>query len=511
MRFWRVVFGLQFAALAAGLAVLVWTALSPGAAPLSAEARYLVLYQDEAHGPGTRFYGLLTANLLGRFGHADLRDLSAYRSGDAGAYAATFVLPAYGGAPAPAALLDDVRASRKPVVWMQHGAAQLFADRTYAAGAGWTVGPPRPADYTAVSYKGQVFSRDPRAASQVAEAQLLDGRAQPLAWAVSADGRRTPFALRAGSLVYLLEAPFAYAGEDDRYIAFAGLLFDVLAPDAPERHRAMVRIEDVGPEADPRKIRTIADLLSGEGVPFSLAVYDSYRDPLGRYNQGRPLAFDLRNRPQLVAALRYAVRRGGVLVAHGHTHQFGASPNPYAAVSGGDYEFIAARLQPDGAFALAGPLPGDSISLWRARLQDLDRTWGAVGLTSPRIFTTPHYAASPSAYRAFAERFPARYERVTYYPQGAFGPYNQIFPFETVDQRGDVILPEDLGYLARDQRGPGFGRTSTALIATARRDLVVRDGFASFFFHGYFTVDELKPIITGIKAAGFQFTAAAGL
>jgi len=507
LRVWRLILGLQLAALVGGLAVLAWTLVAPAAAIRPPPARYLVLFQTEPAGPGTRFYGLLTANLLGRFGRAELQDLAGYRPGESARYAATFVLPAYGGAPAPPALLADVRRARRPVVWVQHGAAQLFADPDYARVVGWRVSPPRPADYLSVVYKGQAFTRDRRAAAQVAEAEVLDPtRVQPLAWAVAPDGRRTPWALRAGALTYVLEAPFAYATEDDRYVAFAGLLFDILAPDAPERHRAMVRIEDVGPEADPQRIRALADLLAGEGVPFSLAVYDGYRDPLGHFTHGRPLAFELHDRPALVSALRYAVWRGGVLVAHGHTHQFGRTPNPYAAVSGGDYEFIAARLQPGGGFGVAGLLPGDSVPMWRDRLAAAERGWRAAGLEPPDIFTTPHYAASPSAYQAFKARFAARYERVTYFPKAAiFGPYDQFFPFETVDQRGDVILPEDLGYLARGQRGPGFGRSSQALIATARRDLVVRDGFASFFFHWYEDPRELMATVRGLRALGYRF------
>ena len=52
-------------------------------------------------------------------------------------------------------------------------------------------------------------------------------------------------AVRARNLTWLADNPFTFVNEEDRYLAFADLLFDVLAPRTPERHRALVRIEDV--------------------------------------------------------------------------------------------------------------------------------------------------------------------------------------------------------------------------------------------------------------------------
>jgi len=40
-----------------------------------------------------------------------------------------------------------------------------------------------------------------------------------------------------------------------------------------QRHRALIRLEDVGPAADPVQLRQIADLLAARSIPFSVAVY----------------------------------------------------------------------------------------------------------------------------------------------------------------------------------------------------------------------------------------------
>ena len=95
-------------------------------------------------------------------------------------------------------------------------------------------------------------------------------KATPSATAVRADGTTFPWGVRSGNLTYLGEIPFSYITPNDRYLAFSDLLFDVLAPATAARHRALVRIEDVGPDADPAELRPIADYLSAKNVPFTV-------------------------------------------------------------------------------------------------------------------------------------------------------------------------------------------------------------------------------------------------
>ena len=73
-----------------------------------------------------------------------------------------------------------------------------------------------------------------------------------------------PWALRARNLTYVGELPFVYTSETDRYLVFADLLFDALAPRTPERHRALLRLEDINPRTDPKALRTIANYLHDE-------------------------------------------------------------------------------------------------------------------------------------------------------------------------------------------------------------------------------------------------------
>ena len=43
------------------------------------------------------------------------------------------------------------------------------------------------------------------------------------------------------------------------------------------------------------------------------------------------------------------------------------------------------------------------------------------------------------------------------------------------------------------------------MIASATRNLVVRDGWASGYFHPFLPIDYLEELVTGIKDAGYTF------
>ena len=107
---------------------------------------------------------------------------------------------------------------------------------------------------------------------------------------------------------------------------------------------------------------------------------------------------------------------------HGQTHQHANIPNPGFGVSGSDYEFFRAGLDSSGRFDLLGPLENDSEAHWDDRLDLAFANWDMAGLPQPWLFTSPHYAASQSAYSAMGERFPARLERVLYFGGEASGP-----------------------------------------------------------------------------------------
>jgi hypothetical protein len=87
---------------------------------------------------------------------------------------------------------------------------------------------------------------------------------------------------------------------------------------------------------------------------------------------------------------------------------------------------------------------------------------------------------------------------------------DQFFPYETVDTRGTILLPEDLGYHAPQDAGAAYrGGSADRLLAAADAEPAVRDGLASFFFHRYEDPAAQDRLATGIQARGYRFVLSA--
>src|SRR5207253_7675188 len=84
----------------------------------------------------------------------------------------------------------------------------------------------------------------------------------------------------------------------------------------------------------------------------------------------------------------------------------------------------------------------------------------------------------------------------------------QMYPYVVRDIYGTKVVPENLGAI---EPQPWFifpARLPDVIVADARRNLAVRDGFASFFFHPFWDINLLKQTVEGIQAAGFTFVSA---
>ncbi|HWH01089.1 MAG TPA: polysaccharide deacetylase family protein [Pilimelia sp.] len=498
-------------------------AVAPGAvsgqpAPGGGTANTLIVY--DTTGPWGwlgEAYAMQTANLSSRFGRWTARPVGTYTAGELAGYSAVIYIGSTYDEPLPAAFLADVTATTKPVLWMYNNIWQLTAqDPAFAANRGFMWRQFDVSPVTGVRYRGTTLGRDPLNAAGLMDHVIHDpGKATVVGQAVRTDGTTLPWAVRSGNLTYLGEIPYAYVGHDDRYLAFADLLFDVLAPNTPTRRRALVRIEDVGPDADPAQLRAIADLLHARRIPFSVAVYTRYRNPRGVENNGRPEDYSLWQRPQVVSALKYMRARGGTLLMHGYTHQYESAINPYDGRSGNDFEFYMAHVDAQDRVIYDGPVPKDSASWATGRINSAATDFMLSGLPVPTIFEFPHYAGSAVDYRVVHQRFGKRYERGLYFPgvlSGKAIDYSkltgQFFPYPVRDVFGSAIVPENIGNVEPEAYNHHPVRLPEHLIATARLNLVVRDGTASFFYHPYLGTGYLRQTVDGIRALGYTFVSA---
>jgi uncharacterized protein YdaL len=135
---------------------------------------------------------------------------------------------------------------------------------------------------------------------------------------------------------------------------------------------------------------------------------------------------------------------------------------------------------------------------------------------------TPHYAASALDYSVFADYFPLTIQRVLYFDgaggvvgrtgknQGMFDSRThnagQFFPYVIQrDLYGQKIIPENIGNIELVSFGGSADRWPADLIRAARKNLAVRDGWASGFFHPFLDVSYLRELVLGIKALGYSY------
>ncbi|GIH97564.1 DUF2334 domain-containing protein [Planobispora siamensis] len=471
----------------------------------------LVLYDTTGQwGWLGELYATQAANLTGHFGTYTAMPVSAYTKGTMKGFTAVIYVGSTYDEPLPAAFLDDVRSAVRPVIWMNNNIWQLTAATPdFAATYGWMWSQFDVDTIEGVVYKGKDLSRDGVNASGVMDyASVDETKAKVLASAVRKDGKQIPWAIRSRNLTYIGEIPFAYTTATDRYLVFSDLLFDALAPETKERHRAMVRLEDIGPNYDADELMKVAKVLAARKIPFSFGVYPVYKEP------GKTIK--LRQRPAVVKAIKYMLANGGTMIMHGYTHQYTDKPNPYNGTSGDDFEFYTAHVDEQNYVRYDGPVPGDSTAWAAGRMMASAAEFLAAGLPVPTIFEFPHYAASVADYKAVKQlRFTARYERSLYFAgtlSGTAPQYDhmagQFFPYTVTDVYGSKVLPENIGNIEPEAFNNHPVVLPDRLIDAARANLVVRDGVASFFYHPYLGTEWLEETIDGIKGLGYTFVPA---
>jgi uncharacterized protein YdaL len=298
------------------------------------------------------------------------------------------------------------------------------------------------------------------------------------------------------------------------------LVGQVSNPAMLARKRALVRIEDVGPDADPTELRAIADYLYSKNVPFSVAVIPYYVDPNGYYNNGVPVSIHMYQSKSVVSALKYMQSKGGTLLMHGYTHQYSNIANPYSGVSGDDFEFYRAHIDANNYVIFDTPVAEDSASWAQGRITNGIKEFTRAGFFAPNTFVPPHYAASAIDYQVFRTQFAAMYQRGLFAygwcPNGVCGSgtpdytriYGEFYPYLVRDIFGAVVVPEQLGNVELVEFNNNPPRFPADILYSANCNTVIKDAVQSFFFHPYLDISYLKQIVEGLQAMGYTFVPA---
>jgi uncharacterized protein YdaL len=498
------------AGLVLAVIVLAGPAASGAASNLPGDTNTVLILHDSSGDFG--WIGEVNATLLGNLlGHFPLAWYKApvedYHSGDIDRFRMVFYLGTTFDNPLPEAFLADVMTTSKVVCWMKYNLWRWDAGTRagFESKFGFRFEFMDSSGFTNVQYKGETFSRHP-ADPELGRSTILNTNIATSSATVLRGWppETLPYILHGSNFWYVADVPFSYMSEEDRYLVFADLLHDISGIDHPESHRALIRLEDVNPSYPPYLLHAAADYLQSQAVPFAVATVPVYSDPLGIYNGGEPECIDMSGALQFVDALKYMIGRGGQLVMHGYTHQYDSVINPFTAATGDDYEFFRVTYDAETNLVDYAPVPEDSRPWVLGRIRAGLREFEQARLT-PVAWETPHYAASALDYGVFAESFPLTIQRVLYF-DGAGHAAGQFFPYVIErDVYGQKIMPENLGNVDPEQWHQYPPRLPQDLIRAARKNLVVRDGWASAFFHPYLDLAYLREVIEGIKALGYSY------
>lgn len=468
-------------------------------------------------------YAIMTANLASHFGSWTTKPVVSYTSGMLKQYNATVYIGSTYDEPVPNAFLDDVFATTTPVIWVYDNIWQLTARYpAFSSVYGWNWSS---FDFSTVAQVNYPLPPSARPTQQLTRyaannagimnyASIGPGVAV-LANCVRSDGSTFPWALRSagpngGSLTYVGEIPLAYTSEGDRYLAFCDLLFDALAPATATQHRALVRLEDIDPTYDPNTLISVARWLNSQGVPFGFQIIPLYLDPLNVNGVGSNIA--LQSKRALVSAIKTLQSLGGVMICHGYTHQYDSTANPYSGATGDDTEFYRITMNADHTLNFVGPVAEDLLAWAQGRFSAARQLYQNAGFPMPQFITFPSYAASAADYQTANGFFTAACER-RLYPTGLLSgqPYNygqvagQFMPYTVKDVYGMKVLADTLGGIEPQPYFSYPARLPADIIAAAQRTLVVRDGWASFFYHTYDNISYLQQTVTGLKNLGYTF------
>lgn len=468
------------------------------------ENRVLILY-DNGRTDGSLDFEAHQNVLISLIGHFNLpvrrKPVHLYQKGDIANHRATFYIGNVSGHKLPETFLRDVLYSKRPVTWINFNLAQLALSKKYQKqfekrfGIRY-LGPMHENSYELVKFRNRYFRRQ---LTRIGKTKVLDDKkAKVMGLAITPDRAEFfPYIVsKPGNFTYVADNPMEGAYYDDQaYIVFAETLHTLLNIKHTSQRRALIRLEDITPNSDPAKLKAIGDYLYGRGVPFGISVVPRFTDPRGAY--GAPKTVDLDQAPKMANTLKYLQRRGGTVLMHGFTHQYRSALNPRDGASTDDYEFYIDKLI-NGVPTELSPVPEDSTAWVEGRLNQGFAILSRAGFARPRIWVTPHYGASELDYRIFTKHFAALNERPHL---GVYFPY-----LIRKSYYGGKIIPENLGFINPQTRPP------STVVSLARKNSVVRDGFASFYVHPRLVnTNDVGTAVTKIRSLGYKFVDIKGL
>lgn len=286
---------------------------------------------------------------------------------------------------------------------------------------------------------------------------------------------------------------------------FADLLHDIFPNDHPRVHLAYLRLEDIHPLTDPKKLLEVGEYLIERNIPFLLVVIPVYIAP----ETGEKVHFS--ESPKLIEILRYLQDNGGVIIAHGYTHQYRESEtgegfefwdveNDQMIISA-DPEAEVERIKTRDYFANGNEydrymenIKQKERAYIEERLRDSIHELVRYGLY-PLGFEPPHYTMSQQGYSIVSEYFSSFFGKLQL--EDHHWKVMDSPPFVTTGEQLNqmTIYPERIGFV-----NPTLPNAIQRVTDQIQRSMIVRDGVIGGFYHPYLGLEYLRDLVSAIEA-----------
>ncbi|HZG81572.1 MAG TPA: polysaccharide deacetylase family protein [Brevibacillus sp.] len=282
----------------------------------------------------------------------------------------------------------------------------------------------------------------------------------------------------------------------------AEALHDVFGIPHQTGRLALIRLEDVHPQSDPKLVLEAGSYLADKGIPYVIALIPVYT------NSETKELVHLKDRPELVEVLRTLQQRGASITLHGYMHYYRDSETGEGSEFWDMENNTPISKPPEDTTPLKTRYEWSSqkeYEQYRASLEQYEETYiksriesGIKELTElglvPVAFEAPHYNMSQKGYQITSRYFSyllgqVQFNQTDWHQMGA-PPYISKPAF----LHGMTLLPETVGYY-----DPNSPTPMQDIRENARQVSFVRDGVIGMFFHPYLGVEPLKEMIAYVE------------
>ncbi|MGE7272557.1 DUF2334 domain-containing protein [Brevibacillus panacihumi] len=307
-----------------------------------------------------------------------------------------------------------------------------------------------------------------------------------------------PLMMKHGNTAYFASTSFS-----SPLSLFAAEAFhDVFGIPHQPGHLALLRLEDVHPQSDPKLVLEAGSYLADKGIPYVIALIPVYT------NSETKELVHLKDRPELVEVLRTLQRRGASITLHGYMHYYRDSETGEGSEFWDMENNTPISKPPEDTTPLKKRYEWPSqeeYEQYQASLAQYEETYiksriesGIKELTElglvPVAFEAPHYNMSQSGYQITSRYFSyllgqVQFNQTDWHQMGA-----PPFISKPAFLHGMTLLPETVGYY-----DPNSPTPMQDIRENAQQVSFVRDGVIGMFFHPYLGAEPLKEMIAYVE------------